>query len=132
MRGGASKKLNIWKLLGCVVLLLLALVAALGFSFYRSMIGPSPSFRINHAKGLKIQSVYVNGFRAPTLRKGDHLFVNRNVPPMAPVSLSVITTDGRQFDANFAEMGHVTRIIDVNGFQTGNYGRLLFLSLIHI
>jgi hypothetical protein len=116
----------LWLLLGLMTISV-ALVAGLaGFAFYRSEIGPSPSFVIKHSADVDIQQVYVNGVEVSLVGAKTQHIVGRNVRPADEVKLRVIISDGRICAMNFREMGRETRVVEVNAsnLTEGDHGVL--------
>lgn len=100
--------------------------AAAGFLYYRSQVGPRPSFVLHHPEGLRIQEVWINGGRCGGVSSKTNEIVNRNVRPTDSVRLEVHTADGLVFKAQFAQMGYETREIQLTDANLHPSGRGTF------
>lgn len=128
MREARPRNRSIWGWLGGASLMAIAFTAAMGFTYYRSVVGPSTAFRLNHDADADIQSVTVNGRRGSGVSMPDHHLVVIDVRPNDPVNVHVLMCDGREFSTSFPEMGRNTRVItlDDTNLVPGNGGQLNF------
>ncbi len=121
-RSRMAARILVW-----TTLTIFALVAAMGFTWYRSETGPSPAFAIEHPPNIQIQEAWLNGAWSYSYDDTESLTtISRNIRPGDAVALELVTRDGRSFELQLTEMGHQTQTIQLAADQLtrGDFGVL--------